>query len=100
MLVAWRCAFRSVGNSERASDRTLHSQVLPLSEERKTQKVAVGDQSGVLQCFSVKKGEFAFAFKTLPGPKVRTDVDMLHSLAQTPTRGSSRKVAVLTTAPC
>jgi Bardet-Biedl syndrome 7 protein len=40
--------------------------VLPLTEEKKTQKVAVGDLSGVVQCFSVKKTEFAVAFKTLP----------------------------------
>lgn len=40
--------------------------VLPLSEEKKTQKIAAGDMSGVVQCFSVKKGEFAIAFKTLP----------------------------------
>eukprot|EP00198_Chlamydomonas_reinhardtii_P000372 XP_001689707.1 bardet-biedl syndrome 7 protein [Chlamydomonas reinhardtii] len=40
--------------------------VLPLTEEKKTQKVAAGDMSGVVQCFSVKKGEFNVAFKTLP----------------------------------
>ncbi|KAG2424531.1 hypothetical protein HXX76_014412 [Chlamydomonas incerta] len=40
--------------------------VLPLTEEKKTQKVAAGDLSGVVQCFSVKKGEFTVAFKTLP----------------------------------
>lgn len=35
----------------------------------KTQKVVVGDQSGVLQCFSIKKGELALSFKTLPSDK-------------------------------
>lgn len=40
--------------------------MLPLTEEKKTQKVAAGDMSGVVQCFSVKKGEFNVAFKTLP----------------------------------
>ncbi|PNH08710.1 Bardet-Biedl syndrome 7 protein [Tetrabaena socialis] len=40
--------------------------VLPRDEEKKTQKVAAGDLSGVVQCFSVKKGEFTVAFKTLP----------------------------------
>eukprot|EP00798_Chlamydomonas_sp_ICE-L_P005508 gene5508-3728_t len=33
--------------------------VLPMGEERKTQKVAAGDLSGVMQVFSVKKGEIA-----------------------------------------
>ena len=32
----------------------------------KQQKVAVGDSSGVLQCFSIKKGDTVAAFKTLP----------------------------------
>jgi ATP sulfurylase len=41
--------------------------VLPPGEN-KTQKVAVGDLSGVIQCFSVKKGEVVLAFKTLPSP--------------------------------
>ncbi|KAG2493069.1 hypothetical protein HYH03_008732 [Edaphochlamys debaryana] len=40
--------------------------VMPLTEEKKTQKVAAGDLSGVIQCFSVKKGDFQVAFKTLP----------------------------------
>jgi len=42
--------------------------VLPMSEEKKTQKVALGDLTGVVQCFSVKKSEIATAFKTLPAP--------------------------------
>ena len=41
-------------------------QVLPFGEEKRTQKVAAGDQSGIVQCFSVKKGEIGLAFKTLP----------------------------------
>ena len=49
--------------------------MLPLGEERKTQKVACGDLSGVVQCFSVKKGEINMAFKTLPtGLKVPPEV--------------------------
>lgn len=50
--------------------RAIHlifSQVLPPGEN-KTQKVAVGDLSGVVQCFSVKRGEVVLSFKTLPGP--------------------------------
>lgn len=39
--------------------------VLPMGE-KKIQKVAVGDSSGVVQCFSLKKGSFSSAFKTLP----------------------------------
>lgn len=47
--------------------------VLPPGE-KKTQKVAVADAAGVVQCFSVKKGEVALAFKTMPGThKVRGD---------------------------
>ncbi|GMH36136.1 hypothetical protein BSKO_04004 [Bryopsis sp. KO-2023] len=32
----------------------------------KQQKIAVGDLSGTVQCFSIKKGEVAVSFKTLP----------------------------------
>lgn len=40
--------------------------------EKKTQKVAVGDAAGVVQCFSVKRGEVALSFKGMPGrDKVR-----------------------------
>jgi hypothetical protein len=39
--------------------------VLPPGEH-KTQKVVVGDQTGVVQCFSLRKGELALAFKSLP----------------------------------
>mmetsp|Transcript_38791 Transcript_38791/g.74315 ORF Transcript_38791/g.74315 Transcript_38791/m.74315 type:complete len:719 (+) Transcript_38791:332-2488(+) len=39
--------------------------VLPLGKS-KTQKIISGDSSGVLQCFSYKKGELATTFKTLP----------------------------------
>jgi Bardet-Biedl syndrome 7 protein len=43
--------------------------VLP-SSKKAAQKVAVGDQSGVLTCFGVKKGSASIVFKTLPGPKI------------------------------
>jgi hypothetical protein len=43
-------------------------QVLPPGEN-KTQKIAVGDLSGVVQCFCIKKGEVALTFKTLPAPQ-------------------------------
>ncbi|GBF98424.1 hypothetical protein Rsub_10489 [Raphidocelis subcapitata] len=49
--------------------------VLPPGE-KKTQKVAVGDCSGVVQCFSVKRGEVALAFKTMPGPHKVTSVSL------------------------
>ncbi|KAL6757581.1 bardet-biedl syndrome 7 protein [Haematococcus lacustris] len=42
--------------------------ILPM-EEKKTQKVALGDYNGVIQAFSVKKGEIASSFKTLPTPQ-------------------------------
>lgn len=51
--------------------RTVKPQVLPISDAKKNQKVAVGDLSGVLQVFSIKRGELAIAFKTLPSAKVR-----------------------------
>ncbi|KAI8469474.1 MAG: hypothetical protein J3K34DRAFT_522137 [Monoraphidium minutum] len=47
--------------------------VLPPGE-KKTQKVAVGDASGVVQCFSVKRGDVALSFKTMPGPHKVTSV--------------------------
>lgn len=50
--------------TDRSSPKLL-MQVLPPGEN-KTQKVAVGDLSGVVQCFSVKKGEVTLSFKTLP----------------------------------
>jgi hypothetical protein len=47
-------------------------QVLPLGEN-KTQKVVAGDRTGVVHCFSVKKGEVVTSFKTLPtGQQVRS----------------------------
>jgi hypothetical protein len=56
-------------------------QVLPPGEN-KTQKVAVGDMSGVVQCFSVKKGEVIVSFKSLPGPqKVGAKFGMLQAAA-------------------
>ena len=38
-----------------------HLQVLPLGKN-KTQKVVVGDSTGVVQCFSVKAGDVALAW--------------------------------------
>lgn len=55
-----------------------HPQVMPEGEHRSnTQKVCAGDLTGVVQCFSVRKGEIGMAFKTLPTPdkvRVRTCV--------------------------
>ncbi|XP_046582061.1 Bardet-Biedl syndrome 7 protein homolog isoform X2 [Haliotis rubra] len=42
--------------------------LLPMSG--KTQKIAVADQQGVLQCFGMKKGEIQLVFATPPGPKI------------------------------
>jgi hypothetical protein len=54
-------------------------QVLPPGE-KKTQKVAVGDLTGVLQCISIKKGDVSTAFKTLPSQaKARNSVDAILS---------------------
>ncbi len=50
-------------------------QVLPPGA-KKTQKVVVGDTSGVVQCFSVKKGEVSLAFKTLPSNQKVTSVTL------------------------
>ncbi|XP_046325809.1 Bardet-Biedl syndrome 7 protein homolog isoform X2 [Haliotis rufescens] len=36
----------------------------------KTQRIAVADHQGVLQCFGMKKGEVQQVFATLPGPKI------------------------------
>ncbi|XP_071787420.1 BBSome complex member BBS7-like [Asterias amurensis] len=44
--------------------------LLPEKKPKAVQKVAVADQTGVLQCFNMKKGEPVSAFKTLPGPKI------------------------------
>lgn len=44
--------------------------LLPSSKSKEPQKVAVGDQDGVLQVFSLKKDEIQIAFKTLPSEKV------------------------------
>lgn len=37
-----------------------------MGEERRTQKVCAGDRTGVLQCFSVRRDEISFIFKTFP----------------------------------
>eukprot|EP00057_Strongylocentrotus_purpuratus_P006712 XP_011661186.1 PREDICTED: Bardet-Biedl syndrome 7 protein homolog [Strongylocentrotus purpuratus] len=44
--------------------------LLPEKKAKAPQKVAVADQTGVIQCFNIKKGEAVSAFKTLPGPKI------------------------------
>jgi Bardet-Biedl syndrome 7 protein len=44
----------------------LQLQILPREEDRKPQKVALGDLTGVIQCVGVKKGEILTTFKTLP----------------------------------
>jgi Bardet-Biedl syndrome 7 protein len=41
-------------------------QVLPKQEDGRTQRIALGDLQGVVQCVGVKKGELLTAFKTLP----------------------------------
>lgn len=55
--------------------------VLPIGE-KKIQKVAVGDSSGVVQCFSVKRGEIASSFKTLPNNQRVSSVNLGRAKAQ------------------
>eukprot|EP00878_Enallax_costatus_P024904 GHUV01026605.1.p1 GENE.GHUV01026605.1~~GHUV01026605.1.p1 ORF type:complete len:268 (+),score=64.63 GHUV01026605.1:461-1264(+) len=55
--------------------------VLPPGEN-KTQKVVVGDLSGVVQCFSVKKGEVTLSFKTLPSQDKVTSITLGMGLKQ------------------
>jgi hypothetical protein len=43
-------------------------QVLPPGSN-KQQKIACGDSTGVMQVFSVKRGEVEFAYKGLPSAK-------------------------------
>lgn len=43
--------------------------LLPCEVSGETQKVAVADQDGILQVFSIKKEDVLLHFKTLPGPK-------------------------------
>jgi Bardet-Biedl syndrome 7 protein len=38
--------------------------------ERSIPKVALGDHDGVLQVFSIKKGDANHVFKTLPGEEI------------------------------
>lgn len=58
-------------------------QVLPPGEN-KTQKIAVGDLSGVVQCFCIKKGEVALTFKTLPSPqKACAHIDGAYAFTET-----------------
>ncbi|KAG1679963.1 hypothetical protein FOA52_007027 [Chlamydomonas sp. UWO 241] len=74
--------------------------VMPEGEERKTQKVCAGDLTGVVQCFSVRKGEIGMAFKTLPTPDKITSValgrghnqrDRIFVAAGSQIRGVSKK---------
>ncbi|KAJ3657514.1 hypothetical protein Zmor_009310 [Zophobas morio] len=44
--------------------------LLPPSAAKETQKVAVADNDGILQIFSVKKEDIQLHFKTLPGPTI------------------------------
>ncbi|CAE1234860.1 BBS7 [Acanthosepion pharaonis] len=44
-------------------------ELLPLAG--KTQKIAIADNDGVVQCFSMKKGEVITQFKTLPSQKIQ-----------------------------
>jgi len=53
----------------------IDKQVLPPGA-KKTQKVAVGDCSGVVQCFSVKRGEVALSFKSMPAAQKVTSVSL------------------------
>lgn len=40
------------------------------SSRRGQQKVAIGDQNGVLTCFGMKRGDVSIVFKTLPGEAI------------------------------
>ncbi|XP_068907329.1 Bardet-Biedl syndrome 7 protein homolog isoform X1 [Tenebrio molitor] len=44
--------------------------LLPPSVSKEPQKVAVADNDGILQIFSIKKEDIQLHFKTLPGPKI------------------------------
>ncbi|XP_060865986.1 Bardet-Biedl syndrome 7 protein homolog [Metopolophium dirhodum] len=48
--------------------------VLPISQsdeaEKKTQKIIVGDQEGIVQMFQIRKGKINMLFKTLPLEKI------------------------------
>lgn len=46
------------------------TKLLPATEENGCQRVTVGDQSGILMCFGIKKSETQTIFKTLPGTKI------------------------------
>lgn len=64
----------------------MHVQVLPPGE-KKTQKVAVGDCSGVIQCFSIKRGDVALSFKTMPSSQKVIKLDPTPSLLSCPAVG-------------
>nr|CAB3225183.1 Bardet-Biedl syndrome 7 protein homolog [Phallusia mammillata] len=75
--------------------------ILPNNDKRRvTQKVVVGDKSGVLQCFGMKKRELNSIFKLLPGPPVSklelggalgTPQDKIFASCGSEVRGYSRK---------
>ncbi|KAM9470198.1 BBSome complex member BBS7 [Clarias gariepinus] len=44
--------------------------LLPVVGRKGTQKVAVADHEGVVNCFGMKRGEVAPVFKSLPGQKI------------------------------
>lgn len=44
--------------------------LLPTTEEKGCQKVAIADHAGIVQCFGIKRGDVQTLFKTLPGTKV------------------------------
>ncbi|XP_078044323.1 BBSome complex member BBS7 isoform X1 [Augochlora pura] len=60
-----RVDYAAVGVTSRGTTK-----IFPLSDNRQTQKFAVGDHDGVLHIYSIKKGELQVAFKSLPGPKI------------------------------
>ncbi|XP_017775977.1 PREDICTED: Bardet-Biedl syndrome 7 protein homolog [Nicrophorus vespilloides] len=43
--------------------------LVPIDNNREQQKIAVADNDGVLQVFSIRKEDVSLHFKTLPGPK-------------------------------
>ena len=65
-----RCDLLQVASTSR---NTL--KLLPISK-RSTQKVVVGDNAGVVNCFGMKKGEANSSFKTSPLSK---EVRLRHS---------------------
>lgn len=74
--------------------------LLPSSGGKSVQKAVIGDQDGVLQVLSLKKGEIQISFKTLPGEKITrislggalgTVQDKIFSSSKTEVRGYTKK---------